>query len=433
MKAVCWHGTKDMRVREVPDPKVVNPRDAVIRVTSTAICGSDLHFYNGYVSGMRAGDVVGHEFMGEVVAAGSGVKNLREGDRVVVPCVIACGACFFCKRALFSCCDNSNPNPLPTEEAAGYPNSGIFGYTHAAGGYAGGQAELARVPYADFGPIKVPAGVPDERVLFLSDILPTAWMAAENCNVRPGDTVAVWGCGPVGQLAIRCLTLMGAERVFAIDRVSERLSMAAAAGAVPINFENRDVYEELHDQTGGLGPDACLDAVGMEAHGTGAAGVIDRVKQAVGVQTDRPSVLREIIRCCRKGGTLSIVGVYSGLADSIPMGASFSKGLTWRMSQVHLHRYKRELVDLVMEGRLDPSAIITHVMALDQAPRAYAMFSEKTDGTIKVVLKPGAASANGSGAEAQARAQGPGGPRNGPAVRIEDGTGLRDATPPALT
>lgn len=429
MKAVCWHGTKDMRVREVPDPKVINPRDAVIRVSSTAICGSDLHFYNGYAMGMRAGDVVGHEFMGEVVAVGSGVKNLREGERVVVPCVIACGGCFFCKRAMFSCCDNSNPNPLPTEEATGYPCSALFGYTHLAGGYAGGQAELVRVPYADFGPIKVPEGVPDERVLFLSDILPTAWMAAEYCNVQPGDSVAVWGCGPIGQLAIRCLKLMGAERIFAIDRISERLSMAAAAGAIPINFEHRDVYEELHDQTGGLGPDACLDAVGMEARGTGAVGVIDRVKQAVGVQTDRPAVLREMIRCCRKGGTLSIVGVYTGLVDSIPVGAAFNKGLTWRMSQVHLHRYKRELLDMVMDGRLDPSVIITHVMPLDQAPRGYAMFAEKTDGTIKVVLKPGMAPANGAEAQAEASAGGQNQARNGSATRIEDGTGLRDPTP----
>ena len=387
MKAVCWHGSKDVRVEEVDEPRILNPRDAIVRISSTAICGSDLHLYNGLFPAMRNGDVMGHEFMGEVVATGSGVRNLREGDRVVVPCVISCGACFFCRRAQFSCCDNSNPNAVESEKMFGYPGAGIFGYSHLTGGYAGGQAEMARVPYADVGPIKIPEGVADDSVLFLSDILPTGWMGAENCNVQPGDTIAVWGCGPVGQLAIRSLFLQGAERVFAIDRLPERLALAAAAGAEPIHFEDQDVYETLYERTGGRGPDACLDAVGMEAHGAGLVGAIDRVKQAVKLENDRPAVLREMIRCVRKGGTISVLGVYSGMADHLPFGVAFNKGVQFRMSQVHLHRYKDLLLDLILQGKIDPAEIITHSLSLDDAPEGYSKFNDKEDGCVKVVLR----------------------------------------------
>jgi len=388
MRAVCWHGSKDVRVEEVPSPEILNPRDAIIRVSSTAICGSDLHLYNGAFPGMQAGDVLGHEFMGDVVAVGSGVSNLREGDRVVVPCVISCGSCFFCKRTLFSCCDNSNPNAVATQDAFGAPMAGLFGYSHLTGGYAGGQAELVRVPFADFGPVKVPAEVPDEKVLFISDILPTAWMGAEYCDAKPGDAVAVWGCGPVGLLAVMSLRAMGVERVFAIDRVPHRLAKAETLGATPINFETQDVYQTLHDQTSGLGPDACLDAVGMEAHASGLLGVVGRVKQAIKLETDRPSVLREMIHCCRKGGTLSVLGVYSGPIDSFPMGMAMNKGLTIRTSQVHLHRYRDDLLRKVLEGTLDPSLVISHTLALEDASHAYQLFNEKLDGCTKVVLKP---------------------------------------------
>jgi threonine dehydrogenase-like Zn-dependent dehydrogenase len=389
MRAACWHGTRNVRVEDVPEPAILNPRDAIVRVTSTAICGSDLHLYNGFFPSMRRGDVLGHEFMGEVIAVGSGVTGLREGDRVVVPCIIACGGCFFCKRKLFSCCDNSNPNQIESEKIFGYPTTGLFGYSHLAGGYAGGQAEMVRVPFADVGPIKIPGGVPDEKVLFLSDILPTGWMGAENCDVEPGDTVAVWGCGPVGQMAIRSLFLQGAERVIAIDRVPERLALAARAGAEPVNFDEADVYEVLYDRTGGRGPDACLDAVGMEAHGSGPLGVMDRVKQAVKLESDRPAVLREMIRCVRKGGTISVLGVYSGTVDHLPFGIAFNKSVTFRTGQVHLHRYRELLLDMILQGRIDPSEIISHTVALDDAAEAYEMFNEKTDGCTKIVMKPG--------------------------------------------
>lgn len=387
MKAVCWHGSKEVRVEEVADPQILNPRDAIVRVTSTAICGSDLHLYNGFFPSMRRGDVLGHEFMGEVVAVGSGVKSLREGDRVVVPCIISCGSCFFCRRKLFSACDNSNPNAVESEAIFGYPMSGVFGYSHLTGGYAGGQAELVRVPYADFGPIKIESDLPDEKVLFLSDILPTGWMGAENCDVLPGDTVAVWGCGPVGQMAIRSLFLQGAARVIAIDNLPERLALAQRAGAETINSDEADVYERLYDVTSGRGPDACLDAVGMEAHGAGAMSVIDRVKQAVGVENDRPFVIREMIKCARKGGTISLLGVYSGMVDTIPLGVAFNKGLTFRMSQVQLHRYPLLLLEHIEKGRIDPSEIISHVLPLESAPEGYAKFNDKTDGCTKVVLK----------------------------------------------
>jgi threonine dehydrogenase-like Zn-dependent dehydrogenase len=389
MKAVCWYGKQDVRVEDVPDPRILNPRDIIVRVSSTAICGSDLHLYNGFFPSMRKGDVLGHEFMGEVVDVGPAVRNIRVGQRVVVPCVISCGSCFFCKRSQFSCCDNSNPNQVESEKMFGYPASALFGYSHLTGGYAGGQADMVRVPFGDVGPIVVPPGIDDDQVLFMSDILPTGWMGAENCNVQPGDTVAVWGCGPVGLMAIRSLFIQGAERVIAIDRIPERLRLASHVGAQTINYEEEDVYETLYEQTGGRGPDAALDAVGMEAHGLGAVAAIDRVKQAVGVEQDRPTVLREMIRCVRKGGTISMLGVYSGMIDSVPMGIAFNKGLTFRMSQVHLHRYKKVLMDLILSGRLDTSFIISHELSIDDAPAAYKAFNDKSDQCTKVVLKPG--------------------------------------------
>jgi len=389
MKAVCWRGTKDVRVEEVPDPKIMNPRDAVVRVTSTAICGSDLHLYNNVFKGMRKGDIIGHEFMGEVVEVGSAVKNLKEGDRVVVPFHLSCGACFFCKMGEWSACDNTNPNAAEIEPAFGGPVPGMFGYTHITGGYAGGQAEYVRVPFADVGPLKVPAGIPDEKVLFLSDILPTGWFGAENCGVRPGDTVAVWGCGPVGLLAIHSLFVQGAERVIAIDSVPERLEKARAFGAETMNYEAESIFEALHDATGGRGPDACLDAVGMEAHGHGVMGAIDRVKQALKIESDRPAVLRQMIRVCRKAGTISLIGAYSGMVDTFPIGIAFNKGLKFRMGQTPVHRYNRLLLEKIIEGTLRPESIISHTLPLDQAPKAYEIFEKQQDGCTKVVFKPG--------------------------------------------
>jgi threonine dehydrogenase-like Zn-dependent dehydrogenase len=388
MKAVCWRGTKDVQVEDVAEPAVLNPRDAVVRITSTAICGSDLHLYNGVFKGMRKGDVLGHEFMGEVVAVGSGVRNLREGDRVVVPFHISCGSCFFCRMQEWSCCDSSNPHAAESELMFGAPVTGMFGYSHITGGYAGGQAEAVRVPFADVGPLKVPHGIPDEKVLFLSDVLPTAWMAAENCHVKPGDTVAVWGCGPIGLMAIHCLQTMEPGMIVAIDSVPERLAMAERLGAITLNSEEDDVYECLYDITGGRGPDACLDAVGMEAHGTGVLAAVDRVKQTLKIENDRPAVLRQMIRCCRKAGTISLVGVYSGMVDTFPMGIAFNKGLRFEMGQTPVHRYNRMLLEMVLEGKLNPEFIISHTLPLAEAPEAYRMFAEKTDACTKVVLKP---------------------------------------------
>lgn len=390
MKAVCWHGTREVRVEDVPEPRIINPRDVIVRVTSTAICGSDLHLYNNFFPGMSDGDILGHECMGEVVEVGPNVRNLRPGDRVVVPCTIACGDCFFCKRKEYSACDNSNPNPLESAAALGYPGCGMLGYSSITGGYAGGQAEFIRVPFGDVGPLKVPEGVPDEKLLFLSDILPTGWMGAMNCSVQPGDVVAVWGAGPVGQMAVRALLALGAERVIVVDRVPERLDIAARAGAEVFNEKDGGVYEHLLEQTGGRGPDACLDAVGMEAHGGGLLGAVDRVKQSISIQSDRPMVLREAIRCVRKAGTVSLLGVYSGLADTIPIGAAFNKGVTFRMGQVKVQALHHMLLDLVLKGRLKPEEIITHTVPLDDAPAAYRMFSEKADGCVKVVMKPAA-------------------------------------------
>ena len=388
MKALCWHGANDVRVDNVPDPTIINPRDAIVKITSTAICGSDLHLYDGFIPTMQSGDIMGHEFMGEVVELGSQVKNLKKGDRVVIPFTISCGSCFFCNRDLWSLCDNSNPNAGLAEKMFGHSPAGLFGYSHLTGGYAGGQAEYARVPFADVGPLKIPDGLSDEQVLFLTDIFPTGYMAAENCNIQPGDTVAVWGCGPVGQFAIRSAFMLGADRVIAIDRIPERLQMAAAAKAEIINYEEIDAGEAVTEMTGGRGPDSCIDAVGMEAHGTGLDALYDKAKQAVRLESDRPTALRQVILACRKGGTVSIPGVYGGFVDKVPLGAAFNKGLTLKMGQTHVHRYLRPLLDRVQKGEIDPSFVITHRMKLDEAPHAYEIFKQKKDNCIKVVLKP---------------------------------------------
>jgi threonine dehydrogenase-like Zn-dependent dehydrogenase len=389
MKALCWYGTNDVRVTRVPDPKILNPRDAIVKVTLTAICGSDLHLLDGFIPTMKRGDILGHEFMGEVVDVGPEVKNLHRGDRVIVPFTIACGRCFFCERGLWSACDNSNPNAWMLEGLYGFAGSGLFGYSHMMGGYAGGQAEYVRVPFADVGPLKVPDEIPDERVLFLTDIFPTGYMAAENCDITAGDTVAVWGCGPVGQFCIRSAWLLGAGRVIAIDREPERLRMAAACGkAEVIDLTATDVYEALKDMTGGRGPDACIDAVGLEAHSTSIDDWYDRAKTTVMLATDRIAALRQAIHCCRKGGTVSIPGVYGGFLDKMPMGAAFGKGLTMRMGQTHVHRYLPRLMDHIKRGEIDPSFVITHRAQLDDAPAMYKTFRDKEDGCIKVVLRP---------------------------------------------
>lgn len=390
MKALCWYGTNDVRVETVPDPQIINPGDAIIKVSSTAICGSDLHILGGYIPSMQKGDILGHEFMGEVVEVGRSVMNLKPGDRVVVPFTIACGNCYFCQKGLWSLCDNSNPNAHMAETLYGSSASGLFGYSHMYGGYAGGQAEYVRVPFADVGPYKVPSGLSDEQVLFLSDILPTGYMAAENCNIQPGDVVAVWGCGPVGLLAIKSAFLLGAERVIAIDHVPERLEMAEKqCSAQVLNYEKVDIQEALKELTGGRGPDSCIDAVGMEAHGHGIGAIYDQVKQAVRLETDRPTVLRQIAQACRKGGTLSIPGVYGGFIDKVPIGAMFAKGLTLKMGQTHVHRYMRPLVERIERGEIDPSFVITHRMKLEDAPKGYEIFRDKHESCIKVVLRPG--------------------------------------------
>ena len=390
MRALCWNGTHKVRVENVPDPEILNPRDAIIKITTTAICGSDLHLYDGYIPAMKPGDILGHEFMGEVVDIGKGVENLKKGDRVVVPFTIACGRCYFCQKSLWSLCDNSNPDAWIAEGMYGFTGSGLFGYSHIYGGYAGGQAEYARVPFADVGPIKIPDGLADEKVLFISDIFSTGYMAAENCDIQPGDVIAVWGCGPVGQFAIKSAYMLGAERVIAIDFVPERLRMAQEQGrAEVINYEeNRDVIEALKEMTGGRGPDACIDAVGMEAHGTSILSMYDEIKQKTRLSTDRPIALREAIQACRKGGTVSVPGVYGGFLDKFPFGAAFAKGLTFRMGQTHVHRYLRPLLERIERGEIDPSFVITHRLSLDDAPHGYDIFKHKEDGCIKVVLKP---------------------------------------------
>jgi threonine dehydrogenase-like Zn-dependent dehydrogenase len=389
MKAVVWHGTNDVRVETVPDPKILSGRDAIVRITTTAICGSDLHLLNGFIPTMERGDILGHEFMGEVVEVGKQNNKLKVGDRVVVPFTIACGGCFFCHKQLWSLCDNTNPNARIAEALYGYTTSGLFGYSHMTGGYAGGQAQYARVPFADVGPLKIPNGIPDEMVLFLSDIFPTGYMAAENCNIQPGDTVAVWGCGPVGLMAIKSAYLLGAERVIAIDDVPERLRMARLKGeADVIDLSKEDVFERLRIATGGHGPDACIDAVGLEAHGATFDAYIDKAKAAAFLATDRPAALRQAIHACRKGGTVSIPGVYGGFLDKVPFGAAFQKGLTFKMGQTHMMRYMKPLLDLIERGELDPSFIITNRLPLEQAPQGYQMFKDKQDECIKVVLRP---------------------------------------------
>jgi threonine dehydrogenase-like Zn-dependent dehydrogenase len=390
MKAVCWMGKENMQVHDVPDPKILNPRDAIVRITSTCICGSDLHLYDGYVPTMEQGDIMGHEFMGEVVEVGHGVdKNkLKVGDRVVVPFTIACGNCFSCKEQLWSLCDNSNPNAWIAEKMMGYSPSGLFGYTHMLGGYSGGQAQYARVPFADIGPIKIPEGLRDEQVVFLSDIFPTGYMGAENCNIRPGDTVAIWGCGPVAQFAIRSAFMLGAGRVIAIDRVPERLQMAEAGGAETLNFEEVDILDALKDMTGNQGPDSCMDAVGMEASGHDPLYMLDRAKQAVRLTFDRLAVLRQCILACKKGGTVSVPGVYAGFDDKVPIGAFMNKGLTLKTGQTHMMRYMAPLLERVQRGEIDPSFVVTHRPSIDEAPEAYRMFRDKKDHCIKVVLDP---------------------------------------------
>ena len=389
MRAVVWEGKNKVQVSNVPDPQILNPHDAIVKVCLTAICGSDLHLYDGYIPTMKPGDVLGHEFMGEVVEAGPEVKNLAKGDWVVVPFAIACGRCFFCERELWSACDNTNPNACIADTAYGYSGAGLFGYSHMYGGYPGGQAEYVRVPFADVGPIKIYEDLRDEQVLFLSDIFPTGFMAAENCNIQPGDTIAVWGCGPVGLLAMKSAFMLGAERVIAIDRVRSRLRKAAEdCCAETINYEEADVLEALKEMTGGRGPDACIEAVGMESHGVGVEHLYDRAKVALMLETDRSLPLREAIHACRKGGTVSVPGVYGGLIDKFPIGAVFGKGLTLKMGQTHVHKYMRLLLDKIRRGDIDPSFVITHQFALDEAPRAYRMFREKSDDCVKVVMKP---------------------------------------------
>jgi threonine dehydrogenase-like Zn-dependent dehydrogenase len=387
MKAVCWMGKKKMEVQNVKDPTILNPRDCIVKITATAICGSDLHLYDGYVPTMEKGDILGHEFMGEVVEVGPSVEKLKVGDRVVVPFTISCGHCYHCSRTEYSCCDNSNPNAALAEALNGFSGAALYGYSHMMGGYAGGQAQYARVPFADVGPIKIESDLPDEKVLFLSDIFPTGFMAAENCNIEPGRScVAVWGCGPVGQFAIRSAFLLGAAKVYAIDSIPERLAMAAAAGAITLNDEEGDIHERLKQLTGGRGPDAAIDAVGMEAHGS----TYDAVKQKLKLEQDRPYALRQAMRIVRKGGVLSVPGVYTGMIDKVPFGAAFAKGVTFKMGQTHMQRYLQPLLELIEKKKIDPSFVITHRVPLTRAPEAYETFCEKKDGCIKVVLDPAA-------------------------------------------
>ncbi len=390
MRALRWHGKHDIRCdNHVPDPTIEDPRDAIIKVSSCAICGSDLHLYDGFMPGMQHGDIMGHEFMGEVMEVGSANKKLKVGDRVVVPFTIVCGECGQCRRGNFSVCERTNRNKDVADKVFGHTTAGLYGYTHLTGGYAGGQAEFVRVPYADVGPVVIPDGMTDEQVLFLGDILPTGWQAAAQCDIQPTDTVAVWGAGPVGQFAIRSALMMGAEQVICIDHVPERLSMARAGGAITINFDEESVLERLKELTRGKGPDKCIDSVGMEAHAARSVdSMYDRAKQALMMETDRPHVLREMIYVCRPGGIISIPGVYGGLIDKIPFGAAMNKALTFRMGQTHVNRWTDDLLKRIQEGQIDPSFVITHSVSLEQGPEMYKTFRDKHDGCIKVVLKP---------------------------------------------
>ena len=390
MRALRWHGKHDIRCdNHVPDPSIEDPRDAIIKVSSCAICGSDLHLYDGFMPGMKHGDIMGHEFMGEVMEVGSGNKKLKVGDRVVVPFTIICGECEQCRRGNFSVCERTNRNKDIADKMFGHTTAGLFGYTHLTGGYAGGQAEYVRVPYADVGPVVIPEGMTDEQVLFLGDILPTGWQAAAQCDIQPSDTVAVWGAGPVGQFAIRSAIMMGAEQVVCIDNVPERLSMARAGGAITIDFDEESVLERLSELTRGKGPEKCIDSVGMEAHAARSIdSMYDRAKQALMLETDRPHVLREMIYVCRPAGILSIPGVYGGLIDKVPFGAAMNKGLTFRMGQTHVNRWTDDLLKRIQEGQIDPTFVITHSVGLEQGPEMYKTFRDKQDGCIKVILKP---------------------------------------------
>lgn len=388
MKALCWQGKQDVQLKRVKDPQILNPGDAIIRVTTSAICGSDLHLYNGYIPSMKKGDILGHETMGEVVEIGSTVKKVKVGDRIVIPFDIACGKCHHCKEEEYSVCDNSNPNALAADKVYGHSGAGLFGFSHLFGGYAGGQAEFIRVPYADTNSLIIPPGIDDERVLFLSDIFPTGYMAAENCQIKRGDTVAVWGAGPVGQMAIRSAFLLGAERVLAIDHYDGRLNMAKASGAEVLNFEDEDeLLDEIKYMTAGRGPDACIDAVGMEAHGASVTASMDRVKAAVGLATDRPDALRQALQACRKSGTVSIPGVYGGFLDKIPMGSAFAKGLTLKMGQTHTQKYMGPLLEKILNDEIDPSFVITHRLKIEDGPSAYKSFDHEKNECIKVVMK----------------------------------------------
>ena len=388
MKALCWYGAKDVRVETVPDPAILNPHDAIVRTTLTAICGSDLHIFNGYIPGMQRGDILGHEFMGEVVEVGAEVKTVKKGDRVVVPFTICCGQCFYCQADLWALCDNTNPNAIVLRKLYGASGAGLFGYSHLYGGYAGGQAQYVRVPFADVGPIVIEDGIADEKVLFLSDIFPTGYMAAENCDIQPGHVIAVWGCGPVGQFAIRSAFMLGAERVIAIDHVPERLEMARKGGADTLDYTDSELMAKIREFTGGRGPDACIDAVGMEAHGNSLDNIYDHAKQALFMETDRPGVLRRAIMACRKGGIVSIPGVYGGFIDKVPIGAAFGKSLTLKMGQTNAPRYLRPLLKRIRDGEIDPSFVISHRLPLEEGPNAYSVFEEKREACTKVVLQP---------------------------------------------
>jgi threonine dehydrogenase-like Zn-dependent dehydrogenase len=390
MRAVVFQGQNNVTVETVDDPVIKDPTDIIVKVSATAICGSDLHLYDGYIPTTEKGDIFGHEFMGEVVEKGLQVTNLKVGDKVVVPFPISCGYCFFCSNDMYSLCDNTNPNSEMAVKMYGFSPAGIFGYSHMLGGFQGGQAEFVRVPEANIGPLKIENGIPDDKVLFLSDILPTGYMAAENCDIQAGETVAVWGCGPVGLFAIKSALLLGAGRVIAIDRFPERLNMAEVMGAETINYSDVDnVIEFLKDTTYGRGPDCCIDAVGMEAHGEGLMGFFDKAKQAVRLESDRATALRELIQACRKGGKVSIAGVYGGIADKIPLGAMFNKGLTIRQGQTHVHKYMRPLLERIMNNEIEPESIITHRLSLEDGPKGYDIFKKKKDNCIKVVMYPG--------------------------------------------